>query len=91
MNDALALGALRGVLLSGGRVPDDVAIVGFDDTLNARYSTPSLTSIAPGRQEIARMAVELLHGRFEGATEEGAHVEVTASFELFIRESTVGR
>ena len=91
MNDPLALGALRGVLLRGGRVPDDVAIVGFDDTLDARYATPSLTSIAPGRQEIARVAVELLHDRFEGSAEEGAHVEVTAGFELLVRESTVAR
>lgn len=88
MNDALALGALRGVLLAGGRVPDDVAIVGFDDTLDARYSTPSLTSIAPGRLQIARMAVELLGARLDGTAEEGTHVEVTAPFELLVREST---
>jgi DNA-binding LacI/PurR family transcriptional regulator len=90
MNDAIALGALRGLLRAGISVPDDVAVVGFDDTLDAKYSTPSLTSISPGRSEIARIAVELLNARLDSAAEDGAHVELSAPFELMVRESTVG-
>jgi DNA-binding LacI/PurR family transcriptional regulator len=90
MNDAIALGALRGLLRAGVAIPDDVAVVGFDDTLDARYSTPSLTTISPGRAEIARLAVELLQGRLDATQETGSHVELSAPFELMVRESTGG-
>jgi DNA-binding LacI/PurR family transcriptional regulator len=89
MNDAIALGALRGLLRAGVSVPDDVAVVGFDDTLDAKYSTPSLTSISPGRAEIAKIAVELLNARLNAAAEDREHVELSAPFELMVRESTV--
>ncbi|WP_307806997.1 LacI family DNA-binding transcriptional regulator [Naasia sp. SYSU D00057] len=88
-NDALALGALRALLRAGVRVPDDVAVVGFDDTEDGLFSTPSLTSISPGRDEIARLAVELLTRQFDGSPHEPAR-EVEASFSLSVRESTMG-
>lgn len=59
-NDALALGAMHELRVRGFAVPDDVAVVGFDDIEDARYATPSLTTVDPGRQEIADAAVELL-------------------------------
>ena len=90
LNDALALGALRALLQSGIRVPDDVAIVGFDDTLDAQWATPSLTSVQPGGRRIARLAVDLLRRRIAGAREATEHDELVAPFELIIRESTVG-
>jgi len=43
-NDLLAFGALRALAEAGRRVPDDVAVVGFDDVQDCRYSTPPLTS-----------------------------------------------
>jgi LacI family repressor for deo operon, udp, cdd, tsx, nupC, and nupG len=42
--DLLALGALRTILSHGLRVPDDIALVGFDDIEDGRYSTASLNS-----------------------------------------------
>jgi len=65
-NDALALGAVHELRSRGLRVPVDVAVVGFDDTEDARYAVPGLTTIDPGRQEIARVAVDLLCDRIEG-------------------------
>jgi DNA-binding LacI/PurR family transcriptional regulator len=59
-NDAMALGAMHELQVRGVRVPDDVAVMGFDDVDDARYSTPALTSVDPGREEIARTAVDLL-------------------------------
>lgn len=59
-NDLLALGAMRALTRAGLRVPGDVAVVGMDDIEEGRYSTPSLTSIAPDEKEIARTAVDVL-------------------------------
>jgi DNA-binding LacI/PurR family transcriptional regulator len=88
LNDTLALGALRVLVRHGVRVPDDVAIAGFDDIEEARYSTPTLTSVDPGREQIARMAVDLLVERMSGSGTE--HKEVVAPYRLRVRESTTG-
>jgi len=88
-NDLLALGALRVLHERGMRVPQDVALVGFDDIEDGRYSTPSLTTVRPDKQRIAQLAVELLAGRLDG-TDTGAPHELGAPFELTVRESTMG-
>ena len=44
-NDLSALGAMQQLALAGRRVPDDVAVIGFDDILDARSLSPSLTTI----------------------------------------------
>ncbi|WP_281903671.1 LacI family DNA-binding transcriptional regulator [Phytohabitans aurantiacus] len=87
-NDTLALGAMYAVLRHGLRVPEDIAIVGFDDIEDAQYSMPPLSSIAPGREQIARAAVDLLAKRIE--EREHPHQQVVADFELRVRESTAG-
>ena len=58
-NDLIALGAMRVLQEAGLRVPHDVAVIGFDDIDEARYSLPSLSTIDPGREEIAEVAVRL--------------------------------
>ena len=89
LNDTLALGALRVLIKRGIRVPDDVAVVGFDDIDEASYSTPSLTTVDPGRAQIATTAVELLVKRMNG--DDSDHHEIVAKYELHVRESTTGR
>jgi DNA-binding LacI/PurR family transcriptional regulator len=59
-NDLLALGAMHVLVTSGIRVPDDVAVIGFDDIHEARYSTPTLSSVAPDTAALARKAIDLL-------------------------------
>jgi DNA-binding LacI/PurR family transcriptional regulator len=88
--DLIALGALRTVLSAGLRVPEDVAIVGFDDIEDGRFSTPSMTTIRPDKQEIARLAVSFLLSRIAGSAGQPPR-EVQAGYELVVRESTVGR
>jgi DNA-binding LacI/PurR family transcriptional regulator len=89
-NDLMALGTLRALLELGVRVPQDVAVVGWDDIEDGRYSTPTLTTIGPDKQQIASLAVEFLAARLGEGRAEPAR-EVTAGFELLIRESSVGR
>jgi DNA-binding LacI/PurR family transcriptional regulator len=89
-NDLLALGALRSLHELGVRVPEDVAVVGWDDIEDGRYSTPTLTTISPDKHQIASLAVEFLAARL-GAGRDAPPREVIADFTLEVRESTVGR
>jgi len=88
LNDVLALGAMRVLYERGLRVPDDVAVAGFDDIEDGRFARPSLTTVRPGRAEIARVAVDLLMDRLSGASRHPAGEEVTVPHELIVREST---
>ncbi len=88
-NDLTAFGALHALHQAGYRVPEDVAVVGFDNLEEGAYSTPSLTTIAPDKQEIGRIATTFLIGRILGMrTTPPERVEVP--FQLKIRESTIG-
>jgi DNA-binding LacI/PurR family transcriptional regulator len=88
-NDVLALGAQFALVESGRAVPGDVAVVGVDDTEDGRFSTPSLTTMSPGRAQIARRAVDLLVDRI--ASPGRPFVQVTADFELIERRSSGAR
>ena len=88
-NDTLAFGAMRALGDAGLGVPRDVAIIGFDDVDEARYSMPALTSIDPGRDEIAETAVRLLAARIGGDSTE-PFVLHEAAFRIVTRESTGG-
>lgn len=87
LNDALALGALRVLREHGVTVPDEVSIIGFDDVDEGRYSLPSLSTIDPGRREIARIAVDLLLDRLDGVVA-GPPRELRSAFRLVERESS---
>ncbi len=86
LNDALALGALHALHARRVDIPRKVAVVGFDDTEEAAYSAPTLSSIAPGREQIADTAVDLLMQRIAGSAE--PFRRVVADFTLEAREST---
>ncbi|MEV6107412.1 LacI family DNA-binding transcriptional regulator [Streptomyces sp. NPDC051940] len=88
-NDLLALGALRVALSRGLRVPEDIAIAGFDDIEDGRYSTPTLTTVAPDKALIARYAVEQLVERIESDAGHGP-LEIRTPHRLVVRESTGG-
>ena len=59
-NDLLALGAMHTLVAHGIRVPEDVAILGFDDIEEGRFATPALSTISPDKDAIARAALDLL-------------------------------
>ncbi|TLM75591.1 LacI family DNA-binding transcriptional regulator [Pseudarthrobacter sp. NamB4] len=87
LNDVLALGALHGLLIRGVRVPQEVAVAGFDDIDEARFASPSLTTVSPGMEEIAERSIGLLIDRVEGRESSGGGVHVEAGFRLQVRES----
>jgi DNA-binding LacI/PurR family transcriptional regulator len=86
-NDLLALGAMRALFEARWRIPEDVAMVGFDDIEEGSYTTPSLTTVAPDKRQIARMAVAMLLDRI-GSTHMGPPQSLEASYSLHVREST---
>jgi DNA-binding LacI/PurR family transcriptional regulator len=88
-NDLLALGASRAIFEVGLRIPEDVALVGFDDIEEARFATPSLTTLAPDKARIGELAVAHLVRRMNG-TYSGPAEQVEAPFCLIPRESTLG-
>ncbi|HEU4348924.1 MAG TPA: LacI family DNA-binding transcriptional regulator [Actinoplanes sp.] len=88
--DLLALGALRTLLAAGRRVPEDVAVAGFDDIEDGRFSTPTLTTIRPDKEQIARLAVSFLLSRSQDGLATPPR-EVQARYDLVVRESTAGR
>ena len=85
-NDSIGLGAMRVLVDAGRRVPEDVAIIGFDDIDETRYTQPTLSTVDPGRPYIARRAVEVLVERMNGL--DTPPREIPAPFVVVEREST---
>lgn len=90
-NDALAIGAMHQMQVRGLRIPDDVAVVGFDDIEDAQYTLPALTTVDPGRREIADVAVDLLCRRLQGDDPGPRPVLHLAAMRLVERGSTPPR
>ena len=73
---------------AGLRIPDDVAVIGFDDIDETRYTLPTLSTIDPGKDEIAEVAVRFLMERIahpDAVTAPREHLSASRSFQ---REST---
>lgn len=87
-NDLLALGAMSVLHEVGLHIPADVAVIGVDDIEDGRYATPALTTIAPDKEEISRLAVSLLLGRIKGTRQQPPEC-ITVPFQLRVRKSTV--
>ncbi|MBB5833759.1 LacI family DNA-binding transcriptional regulator [Kribbella italica] len=92
VTDWVALGVVRALRTRGFRVPEDVAVVGFDDIPYGRAATPTLSTISPDRSAIARLAVDSLQAQFEAAAAGTAYEvgEQQAAFRLVVRESSGG-
>lgn len=61
--DSMAIGALNVLWKRGARVPDDIAVSGFDDITDGRYAVPSLTTVSFDKRAIATEALRLLTDR----------------------------
>jgi LacI family transcriptional regulator len=86
-NDLSALGFQRAVLEHGLRIPEDVAIVGFDDIDRASYARVPLTTVKQPTREIGNLAVEIVLKR---STNQQTSIKTILSPELVVRSSTIG-
>ena len=94
MNDALALGLIRGLHTHGISVPDDVAVGGFDGLNSGVIQIPSLTSIAIDFTGMARTAITLMNNRVKERNQRKRPIlpqDVATGFNLRIGESTKSR
>lgn len=66
-NDELALAVMKRLREGGRVVPDDVAVVGWDDVMTARYVVPGLTTVRQPVRELGARAADRLHERITGA------------------------
>jgi LacI family transcriptional regulator len=86
-NDLLALGVLQVMVRAGVRVPEDIAIVGYDDIDFAAAAAVPLTSVRQPRQLIGRTGAELVIGETQ-APDEHEHQHIVFVPDLVIRESS---
>lgn len=88
VSDVMAIGAMRAIKAAGLRIPEDVAVVGFDDIVLAPYLQPSLTTVQLPMFEMGRRAAEILIKEIARKPEfETAPVRDRVKTELIIRES----
>jgi DNA-binding LacI/PurR family transcriptional regulator len=85
--DVIAISAMRAISASGLRVPQDIAVAGYDDVWLATQVTPTLTTVRQDLQRGAHTLVDLLFRRMEGEDTPSA----TMPAELAVRESSAPR
>ena len=85
-NDMSALGALDVLDGVGRRVPDDMSLVGYDNTFVAALRHVALTTVDQHRDTIGRLAVDMLIERIEDGRTDARHVIIPPS--LIVRETT---
>lgn len=85
-NDLLALGAIAASLDAGFRVPQQLSIIGYDDIIFARISSPSLTTVRQNARAMGSEAARLILERLEGNRREPRRVVLEP--ELVVRHST---
>jgi LacI family transcriptional regulator len=85
-NDNTAIGALRVARELGLHLPEDLSVVGFDDSEQAAIVTPALTTVRQPLMEMGRMAVSLLLRLIENQRVESLSIELATR--LIVREST---
>ncbi|MGR6874314.1 LacI family DNA-binding transcriptional regulator [Pseudomonas sp. HK3] len=85
INDEMAMGALQAIKAQGLKVPEDIALVGFDDIRFSEYTDPPLTTVSQNGIDMGchamRMLIELMSGK------QPRKVKQELDYELVIRQS----
>lgn len=87
VNDFIAFGAMAAAQETGLRLPDDLAIIGHDNTMAAQYVSPTLTSVEQPMYEAGTVAAQMLHNAMSGNM---TPQSVTLHSRLVVRESCGG-
>ncbi|MFB8028568.1 LacI family DNA-binding transcriptional regulator [Streptomyces sp. NPDC056465] len=87
-NDLVAIGLIEGLDERGVRVPDDISVVGVDDTVAGRLNRPRLTTVVMPTAPAGRTAVDLLIQTVETGSSAPATAQTTLATSLAVRDST---
>lgn len=85
MNDMMALGAMRAILDAGLRVPEDIAVIGYDDMRFAEFTNPALTTVRAPEIELGRVAGQRLIDFIDGKSIQQRQIKLDT--ELIVRAS----
>ncbi len=83
-SDMTAIGAIRAIETSGRKVPDDVAVMGFDDIPDAALQQPALSTVRQPPAELAATMARLLQERIDGGAPPR---QTTLPVELVLRDT----
>ncbi|XID90939.1 LacI family DNA-binding transcriptional regulator [Paenibacillaceae bacterium WGS1546] len=89
-NDLLAFGAIKAMEEAGVRVPEDIAVVGYDDIFSARLFKPALTTVRQPIPDIAKELVSLLIQAVDLEPDQRPARKIVIPTELVVRESSGG-
>lgn len=84
-NDHMAIGALKAIKNKGLRVPEDISVIGYDDSEIAKVAIPELTSIQPPLEELGRIGANEILQLIKGKNVQTHHVVVSPK--LIMRSS----
>lgn len=87
-SDELALGALHVAVERGVRVPEDLAVVGFDGIEDGRYANPALSTVVPDKRQIAERALQCLADRIYSPASTVPPLDIVIPHRLDIRASS---
>jgi len=85
--DQMALGALKAAFEMKVKIPQDISLIGFDNIVQSRYSTPSLTTVSQPKRKMGRAAINLLVDLIESEEKEFEKQQLFKP-KLIVREST---
>lgn len=86
MSDSIAIGCVNAIQRNGFTIPDDVAVIGFDNTREATMASPALTTVHQPKYDLGYVAMNLLIHNMTSADKR--YEKVTLAHELIEREST---
>ncbi|WP_461206804.1 LacI family DNA-binding transcriptional regulator [Clostridium sp. DL1XJH146] len=85
-NDAVAFGVMKALKEEGFNIPEDIAIIGFDNVEMTQFVTPPLSSVAVPRKKLGEQAVKMLIERIENKRDYS--MKVNLPYKLILRESS---
>lgn len=87
-NDMMAIGCMAALREAGLRIPEDIAVAGFDDVPMARYVSPALTTAGVRIAELGKAALDQLAAQIDGSAAAAPRAHVRIPAELMVRTST---